>query len=453
MKHVSDPAEGRRDQSNPGIGRPWAGVSQVSNQKRVIGARHESIKRRRDEPYRTPTAALATPRPESSHPDEPPPKRAKTRNEIVAERYGMEPSTNYGLERLNTAKPDLKSMETTKLLERRQSLSEKDVSRGSLPTNSVPMGLLKVKRHSGTYSKPSSPVAKSTSADRRSISKQPSMSVAPSPVELPCRASDVGPRSARKTAQPTVVRRGPALKRAGAFLQTVPSESESDSDNPERKAAAEKLKQQKKRTKKHQERAEKATRELEATEKAKKTLEEQVKELQEKLAQLSKEKKPQAAADVPKAASPQKYLSRREMYSDWDFSHSAPLTAPKEAPSPPEPAPGYYPSEKSWRKSKYRAWDQSRLMNIHVHRQREARSAGPGFTAKIKDHPLESEPGAGDGSNKSIVHFTHRKPSMFNDFASIPRDAIPLVKDGSLGFKAGTIVSYNRPQPFWNASF
>ena len=355
------------------------------------------------------------------------PERIKTRQELVAERYGMETV----LQRLKPTEPPTeaprpKHKSVSRVTERR-SHPDKDPPRAARKTALVATAW----STSSTSFKQPSP--KSASYERRSTSNQPSTD--------PRRPSEESPRpilSARKTAPPH--RRGPALKRAGRILrerETYSSESEDSDEDEAAKAARKNLKklvEQKKYTKMHMGRADKISRELEMEKIEKAQLAEQVQKLQEQLRALGS--KEEESIQLPR---------NREIYKNWEFTNEAafPLPPQPEAPPSPEPAPGYKPREKGWQKSTYVPWDPARLMNLHLHRQRTpSHPPVAGLAAKIVE-PEKAEPCATiDGSDDTItVRVTCKEPITFDEYVGIPKDAIPLVKDASLGFKAGVIVS------------
>ncbi|KAF8541555.1 hypothetical protein BDD12DRAFT_493474 [Trichophaea hybrida] len=358
------------------------------------------------------------------------PKRVKTRHELVAEKYKMKPSNSFGLQR---PKPTEPSAQVPRPEHRPEHKSVARVTeRRLLPDREPPRAARKTafvgtaRSTSTTSSKQPSP--KPGSSERRSISNQPSIG--------PRRPSEESPRpilSARKTAPP--LRRGPALKKAGRMLRETYSSDSEDSDEDEAvKAERKRYEQQKKYTKMHMGRASKISRELERERNEKAQLEEQVQKLKEQLRAMgAKEKSDQS-------------VRKKDIYQDWDFSNEEafPLLPQPEAPPSPEPSPTYRPREKSWQKSTYVPWDPARLMNLHLHRQRTpSHPPVTGLAAKIVE-PEKSEPCATiDGSDDTTtVRVTCKEATTFDEYMGIPKDAIPLVKDASLGFKAGVIVSF-----------
>lgn len=369
---------------------------------------------------------------------EEPVQKIKTRRELVAEKYNMKPPE------LQQPKPSEARTEPTNL-EHKSPQTAKVHNQRSVPDKGATRAVRK------TAFLPRTPVSslqrspKSVSTERP-ISKQP-----PSPATPARRASGEGTRptmSMRKTAQP--YRRQPALKQAGVSirLETVRSastesdDSDSEKDEPAKatKAARLRLQQQKSYTKIHVRRADRISKELKCEKKAKAELEEQVQNLQEQLKTLSS------------AQQSQQGVRNRDVYKDWEFnSNSATpllleaetLMSRKASPSP-EPAPDYKPRERSWRKTKYVPWDPSRLMNLHLHRQcTPIHQPTAGFSAKLVEPEKEGLCATADGlaEDNLPVKISGMEPTTFDDYVGIPKDAVPQVKDGSLGFKAGVIVS------------
>lgn len=377
-------------------------------------------------------------RPEDT-PEEPV-QKIKTRRELVAEKYNMKPPE------LLQPKPseahtnlEHKGSQAAKV----RTVPDKGAARAVRKTAFLPRKVLAT---------PSQRSPKSLGTERPA-SKQPSPSATPTR-----RASGEGTRSTmsmRKTAQP--YRRQPALKQAGVSIRleavrstsTESGDSGSDGGWPVEatETARVRLQQQKKYTKIHMRRANKISKELECEKRAKAELEEQVQKLQEQLKTLGS------------AQQSQQGVRNRDIYKDWEFdSNSAnPLflepeaLVSRKASPPPEPAPDYKPREKSWRKTKYVPWDPSRLMNLHVHRQcTPSHQSIAGFSAKLVEPEKEELCATVDGLGEDdlAVKISGMEPTTFDEYVGIPKDAVPQVKDGSLGFKAGVIV---RPPPQHNA--
>ena len=368
-------------------------------------------------------------------PDEHPPKRHKTIHELVAEKYRMMPSKHEEQapdaghehrqsvpEKVDTAPLAIAS--PPRQPEHCQSVLEKIDTAIPLQPRRPSVVSKSAKSRPDASPKQPSPEPKQASLELRRRRKQPPSSLTPETLHAAAELDTLKPatslKSAHKTAQPSV-RRGPALKQAGTMLTTPLVESESD---PGTERLRERLREQKKRTKKHQARAETKEREHQAR------AEQQERELAAAhRARLALHEKIRALEDAAKSPAPRKLLSKREMFAGWDFSHADVVPPPREL----APAPAYAPREPGWRKRRYRAWEPARLMNVHVHRMREPAPSAPGFVAKIEDD--------GDGAAVRVSNCT---PCAFEDFAGMPQDAMPLVKDGALGFKAGTIVSWPR---------
>lgn len=153
-----------------------------------------------------------------------------------------------------------------------------------------------------------------------------------------------------------------------------------------------------------------------------------------------------------------KRLSMRELYSDLTFNSDSPWGTFELS----DPDPKTF-RQQGWRKTAYRPYDQARLMSVHLHRQvnrtREparmliqptldsegsitataAASSSSGTTAL--NNPAGSDGVEMIDSIQQPGGGGHR--IAFGDFMGIPDNMVPYVKDGSLGFRSGTIVSYS----------
>lgn len=195
-------------------------------------------------------------------------------------------------------------------------------------------------------------------------------------------------------------------------------------------------------------------------------LKEELKRLKEHLRLLGHGKD----ADLPAAATPsisphQKHLSEpsaenpsprpmlnKEIFAGCNFSHRSSYAPPPPAPSPPSPesAPGYYPREQGWQKEKYNPLDMARITKLHLYRERvPSRPRVMGFSAMV-GRPEPTDPG--DGFDQADHRILKQEPISFADYMGIPVDAIPSVKDGSLGYKCGTLNPRDR-RPYRNAPF
>lgn len=396
--------------------------------------------------------------------DEPPTKRVRTKAEIVAEKYGM-----------LVRRPAQSKHEGPKLGERfLVPTPEKDKAPGvRLGKKDNPLVIPQKLAESATPSKASQ-------GEHGFSSKQLKVSTAKSSVDSSSRhqsteaAKPFNPMTARKTAPsrppaptPPPRNHGPVLKQGGTrfrapkYLDPGSEESGNEVDVLEKK-----LKTQKECTMRHSRRAMALKEELTHKSEENQKLKEELKRLKEHLRLLGHGKD----ADLPAAATPsisphQKHLSEpsaenpsprpmlnKEIFAGCNFSHRSSYAPPPPAPSPPSPesAPGYYPREQGWQKEKYNPLDMARITKLHLYRERvPSRPRVMGFSAMV-GRPEPTDPG--DGFDQADHRILKQEPISFADYMGIPVDAIPSVKDGSLGYKCGTLNPRDR-RPYRNAPF
>lgn len=132
---------------------------------------------------------------------------------------------------------------------------------------------------------------------------------------------------------------------------------------------------------------------------------------------------------------------KKEIFADDDFLDSA----SDEEPSP-KPALHYKPREMSWRKTKYSALDKSRLMKVHLHREREpVRPPVRRETNAVMIHYDPEEPATVTDSSTpvtSIIRYRHPAPKTLEEIFGLPEEPIPVLRDGTLCYKSGVIVSF-----------
>jgi hypothetical protein len=238
---------------------------------------------------------------------------------------------------------------------------------------------------------------------------------------------------------------GPALKQGGNRIRSSVPDSEMETDQLE--TLMKKLKTQKERTKRHSLRAQGledalATKAKE-NEELQQRMEKEKKEMQVELQRLKrllvKREEGLMDLDEPAATKPRAVLNK-ELFAGYDFSSRSPFPPSDNPPLSPEPAPGYQAREQSWKKERYNPLDMSRISKLHLYRERErAKDSGlMGFSAMIDT--LESTD-AVVGSDGANIRLSKKNEISFAEYVGIPTDAIPSVKDGSLGYKCGTLVS------------
>ena len=131
----------------------------------------------------------------------------------------------------------------------------------------------------------------------------------------------------------------------------------------------------------------------------------------------------------------------KEIFAAGDF-----CDYPFEDPPSPEPAPGYKPRETSWRKTRHSAMDRSRLMKVHLHRERERARPPPhvkGYASTISFNPAEpAEVADSSAPVVSIIRYKPLAPIALEEYAGVPEEAIPVLRDGAFGYKSGVIVSF-----------
>jgi hypothetical protein len=141
--------------------------------------------------------------------------------------------------------------------------------------------------------------------------------------------------------------------------------------------------------------------------------------------------------------------SMREFYSDFTFNSDSPWGSS----TLPDPDPKTF-RQHGWRKTAYRPYDQARLMNVHLHRQ---------FNCTREPVRMSIQPnldGEDNGSNTTALNGPADSVDVemtngiqlpvggghqitFDEFIGIPDNMVPYVKDGSLGFRSGIIVSHS----------
>jgi hypothetical protein len=243
---------------------------------------------------------------------------------------------------------------------------------------------------------------------------------------------------------------GPALKQGGNRIRPLVPDTELETDQKDHlENLRKKLKTQKERTKRHSLRAQgledqlaikaKENEELQRRmEQERKRMQDEIESMQKRL--LLKHEEGPTDLDEPSAVKPRAVLNK-ELFAGCDFSFRSPFPPSANPPPSPEPVPGYQPREHSWKKEKYNPLNMNRISKLHLHRERErAKDSGlMGFSATI-DNPESND--AAVGSEGVNIRLSKKHEISFAEYIGLPTDAIPSVKDGSLGFKCGTLVSF-----------
>jgi len=130
---------------------------------------------------------------------------------------------------------------------------------------------------------------------------------------------------------------------------------------------------------------------------------------------------------------------KKELFTD-EFCDESPIEEPSPVP--------HKQREPGWRKKKYSALDRSRLMKVHLHRERVSvrpPSHRESNVAIIQFEPEEPTAVADSWTAiPSVVRYRQAVPKTLDEFLGIPEEPIPVLRDGALGYKSGVIVSFLR---------